>query len=281
MIINTHPADRRRMIHELSDLLSTPAEYLRSPTYGYRIGHLIVNRDGTITTESPHMVEVIRPFLIEHNYLIEETITTSETPLQSPITRRSLHITAGIGDLDAFQLRQLLLILYCRQYILNRMLKTNGLFIDYEFSRELECDAPATTTIVLQRFSTALAQGKVSGFSIVNDHITLDMALGSQDPDHIPVYIDLLKRLVSMAATIKTVHVYQHVPDSEKYTARSFLIRLGYNGKEHREARKVLLAHLDGYASFRRDADMNKHKAKLARQRREKAAQRNPQRRRR
>lgn len=134
MIINTHPPDRCRMIHELSDLLSTPAEYLRSPTYGYRIGHLIVNRDGTITTESPHMVEVIRPFLLEHNYLIEETPTTSETPLPAPITRRSLRITAGIGELNAFQFRQLLLILYCRQYILNRMLKTNELFIDYEFA---------------------------------------------------------------------------------------------------------------------------------------------------
>lgn len=69
MIINTHPTDRRRMIHELSDLLNTPAEYLRSPTYGYRIGHLIVNRDGTISTEVPHMVEVVRPFLLEHHYL--------------------------------------------------------------------------------------------------------------------------------------------------------------------------------------------------------------------
>lgn len=107
------------------------------------------------------------------------------------------------------------------------------------------------------------------------------MTLESQAPDHIPVYSDLLKRLISMAAAIKTVHVYQHVPDSEKYTARAFLIRLGYNGKEHQTTRKTLLDHLDGYASFRRDADMNKHKAKLARQRREKAAQRNQGRRRR
>ena len=40
MLINSRPPDRRRMIHELSDLLNTPAEYLRPPTYGYRIGSL-------------------------------------------------------------------------------------------------------------------------------------------------------------------------------------------------------------------------------------------------
>lgn len=228
MIINTHPADRRRMIHELSNLLSTPAEYLRSPTYGYRIGHLVVNRDGTISTESPHMVEVIRPFLLEHHYLIEETPAATQAPLPAPVMRRALHISANIASVTAYQLRQLLLILYCRQYILNRMLKTNDIFIDYEFARELECEVPDTTTDMIQHFTTALAQGKINGLSLQNGHITLEIQMTNQDPDHIPVYKDLLKQLISMAAMIKSIRLYQHVPDSEKYTARAFLIRLGY-----------------------------------------------------
>ena len=279
MIINTHPADRRRMIHELSDLLNTPAEYLRSPTYGYRIGHLIVNRDGTISTEVPHMVEVVRPFLLEHHYLIEETQAETETPLPAPIVRRAMRIAAELGEPTAFQLTQLLLILYCRQYILNRMLKTTELFIDHEFVRELESDIPASIAIILHRFEKAQNQGKISGISLTDNSITLELPLESQNPDHVPVYNELLRRLVAMAHSIKGVQVGQHVPDSEKYTARAFLIRLGFNGKDHRDARNVLLHHLDGYAAFRRDADMNKHNAKLARQRRETATHRSSQRR--
>ena len=280
MIINTHPSDRRRMIHELSDLLSTPAEYLRSPTYGYRIGHLIVNRDGTISTEAPHMLEVIRPFLLERHYLTEETSVETETPAPAPISRREMHITAAVEDLNTFQLTQLMLILYSRQYIINRMLQTNALFIDYDYARQLECDSPDSVPAFSGRFKNAAEQGQISGVSISDNHITLDIPLDAQDPDNLPIYNDLLKRLVTMAATIKVVHVYQHIPDSEKYTARAFLIRLGYNGKDQRGARKVLLDHLEGYAAFRHEADMDKHKAKLLKQRREKAAQQRGRRRR-
>ena len=72
MLINVHPADRRRMVNELSAMLDIPAEYLHSPTYAYRIGHLVVNRDGTITVDEPCMIARIRPLLLERGYISEE-----------------------------------------------------------------------------------------------------------------------------------------------------------------------------------------------------------------
>ena len=49
MTLRTHPEDRRGMVRVLSERLQTPAIYLRTPTYAFRIGELSINRDGSIT----------------------------------------------------------------------------------------------------------------------------------------------------------------------------------------------------------------------------------------
>ena len=52
MTLSTHPEDRREMVRALSERLQTPAIYLRTPTYAFRIGKLTVNRDGSIASEA-------------------------------------------------------------------------------------------------------------------------------------------------------------------------------------------------------------------------------------
>lgn len=274
MLINSHPADRRRMVNELSALLDIPAEYLRSPTYGYRIGHLVVNRDGTITVDEPHTIARIRPLLLERGYILEESQTVARVELPVPVSRTSLRVSAELNCPTVIQMCHLIQILYSRQHIINRMLKTSQLFVELGYASALEDACPDNMVDFLARFEAATDNGQVSGISLSADSITLDIPLENHDPEHIPVYNELLRRLVAMSHSIKRVTLEQHIPDSEKYTARAFLIRLGYNGKAEANARKVLLDHLDGYASFRFDTDMEKHKAKLARQRRENVSRR-------
>ena len=57
--------------------------------------------------------------------------------------------------------------------------------------------------------------------------------------------------------------------ENEKYYARSWLVRMGYGGPEHKELRATLPDHLKGYAAFKSDADMQAHKDKYASLRRE------------
>ena len=72
MTLSTHPEDRREMVRTLSERLQTPAIYLRTPTYAFRIGGLTVNRDGSITGEDEALLESLRPMLIERGWLEEE-----------------------------------------------------------------------------------------------------------------------------------------------------------------------------------------------------------------
>ena len=71
MTLRTNPADRREMVQAISERLGSPAVYLRTPTYAYRIGNLTVERDGSIASDDEALLETLRPMLMERGWLTE------------------------------------------------------------------------------------------------------------------------------------------------------------------------------------------------------------------
>ena len=47
--IATQCDDRKAMVRRLSERLQTPAVYLYTPTYAFRIGEITVNRDASVS----------------------------------------------------------------------------------------------------------------------------------------------------------------------------------------------------------------------------------------
>lgn len=83
MTIQTTPTERKEMAHAIAEFLGTHAEYLRTPTYAFRIGCVTVNRDGTTDCEDPEVLERLIPMLIENNYLTEAPVM-EEAPATEP-----------------------------------------------------------------------------------------------------------------------------------------------------------------------------------------------------
>lgn len=83
MTIQTRPAERKEMAHAIAGFLGICAEYMRAPTYRFRIGCVTVNRDGTTDCEDPEVLERLIPMLIENNYLTEAP-TPEDTPATEP-----------------------------------------------------------------------------------------------------------------------------------------------------------------------------------------------------
>ena len=46
-------------------------------------------------------------------------------------------------------------------------------------------------------------------------------------------------------------------------------MRMGFGGSEHKELRHTLMHHLNGYAAFKSEADMQAHREKYAQMRRD------------
>ena len=78
-------------------------------------------------------------------------------------------------------------------------------------------------------------------------------------------YCELLDGVLRSAKAAKRVSITPHVdPESEKYRANSWLVRMGFVGAAHKELRHTLTAHLNGYAAFKSAAGMQAHREKYA-----------------
>lgn len=74
-------------------------------------------------------------------------------------------------------------------------------------------------------------------------------------PEQTRAYGKFLAALVKMAKEARRASKTEHATESEKYTFRTFLLRLGFGGAEHKEARAILMEHLTGHAAFKNQAD--------------------------
>ena len=84
--IATRCDDRKAMVRRLSEYLQTPAVYLRTPTYAFQIGELMVNRDASVSGEREQLLPAAE-CLLENGYISEipaELTAEPEAPAKEP-----------------------------------------------------------------------------------------------------------------------------------------------------------------------------------------------------
>lgn len=276
MTLQTNPAERREMVQAISERLGSPAVYLRTPTYAYRIGGLTVERDGSIISDDDALLEALRPMLIERGWLTnaEASVTKTEpTEQDSEITQ--MELSFPVEDWTVPQLKNFLHTLYSNQHILRRMMQSDALYIDRQMMERL--DEAQTPADLEARLADGLATGLLKGCRIQDGRFTLEAIQDDRDPARWQVYATLLCAILEHAKAAKRVFLRADAdPVNEKYRANSFLMRLGFGGPEHKPLRRVLLGHLNGYAAFRSAAGMQAHREKYAQLRRKQREEARP-----
>ncbi|MCC8013649.1 MAG: virulence protein [Eubacterium sp.] len=71
------------------------------------------------------------------------------------------------------------------------------------------------------------------------------------DFDSVQAYSKLILLLCKMSKEQKRISPNETQTDNEKYAFRTFLLRLGFIGKEYKADRKILLKNLTGSSAFR------------------------------
>ena len=271
MTLQTNPAERREMVQAISERLGSPAVYLRTPTCAYRIGGLTVERDGSIISDDDALLEALRPMLIERGWLTDaEASVTKTEPTEQDSEITQMELSFPVEDWTVAQLNNLLRTLYSNQYILRRMMRGDALYIDRLLMERLD-ETPAETIADFEAMlADGLATGMLRGCRVQDGRFTLETVLDEHDPTRWQVHATLLNAMLKHAKAAKRVFLKADAnPENEKYRANSLLTRLGLGGPEHKELRRVLMAHLNGYAAFKSTADMQAHREKYARLRRE------------
>lgn len=267
MNLNTHPENRKDMVKAISELTELPSAYMGMPSAAFQIGPITVNRDGTIDCEDETMIETIKPMLIEHDWLdaeaepkaiAEATDDSKEIPEDTePLRVAQMDITMPIENWTVGQLTNLLRMIYSKQYLINRMLDYDILYIEERFVTAISESPPATAADFEERMLRAIEADCVRGFRIADGKATLSAPFIEDEPTRWTAYADLLKGILKTAETASRISI-KRLDDSEneKYHANSWLMRMGFGGADYKETRRILMGHLTGFAAFKSTADM-------------------------
>ena len=280
MTLQTNPMDRREMVQAIAERLGSPAVYLRTPTYAYRIGSLTVERDGSIASDDEALLETLRPMLMERGWLTEsaaaadseaEAPAAKTEPAEQDSEITQMELSFPVEDWTVPQLKNLLHTLYSNQHVLRRMMESDALYIDRQLVERL--DEAQTLADWEARLADGVAAEMLKGCRIQDGKFTFEATFDDRDPTRWQVYGTLLGAMLRHAKAAKRVFLKADADfENEKYRANSLLTRLGFGGTEHKALRRALTGHLNGYAAFKSEAGMQAHREKYARLRRERQA---------
>lgn len=282
--IQTECADRKEMVRKLSDFLSTPAVYMRTPTYAFQIGNITVNRDASITGPRNELAPVAR-FLMENGYIngwpadmFEEPAAVepaedlkadaadedSEAPAAEPIDR--VCVSIPLGNCTPQGLCNIIRMVYARQALITAMTRSDLISIDEEVVSLLDDSKPETIDQISELLKSEAAVGMLHGITVEDGKLTMDCTYDTEHPDGWNNFSWLLIAIADKAMKAHHVSGTRLIPEDNemKYFCRNWLIQLGMGGADHREIRNALLGHLHGFAAFRTADKMDAHKAKYA-----------------
>lgn len=165
--IATQCDDRKAMVRRLSERLQTPAVYLYTPTYAFRIGEITVNRDASVSGEREALLPTAE-CLLENGYITElpaeltaadPEATAEEVPAEAePADSAAEDITVTTlriyePDWTVQSMTNLMHMLYARQDLINRMLQMNCLRIDEAYRAEAYETCPGLTELWTEPFT--------------------------------------------------------------------------------------------------------------------------------
>ena len=270
MTISTNTTDRKAMAKAMAEHLGTTAKYMGVPSCGYQVGDYIIDKEGNIHGDD---FEALRDFLQTIGCFPEEETepvgeqTEPESETTGTVDQVSISVPAD--DLTAPQLKNLIFTLYTKQYLIGRMTGGDLLNIpDTLIARLME-----STPESIEDFKALLDAAKddgLTGFDFEDGKVILTYRTHQDEPERNMVYAMLTARIVKAAKEATRVFPERQEPENEKYFARAWLLRIGYNGADSKAERNLLLKHLKGHSAFPNDDAATRHKEKYAAIRREK-----------
>ena len=270
MTVTTNTTDRKALAKALADELGTTAKYMGPPTFGYQVGDYIVDRDGNIEGAD---FEALHDFLQRIGCFPEEETEPAgeqtEPETESIENPDQVSIMVPADDLTPAQLKNLVFMLYTKQYLIGKMTGGDLLSVPDSLIARLMESTPET----LEDFKALLDAAKedgLTGFEFEDGKITLTYRTHQDEPERNMVYAMLTARILKAAKEATRVFPERQEPENEKYFARAWLMRIGYGGADSKAERNLLLKHLKGHSAFPNDDAANRHKEKYAAIRKEK-----------
>lgn len=230
--------DRKEIVKIMSEHFRVKAKYMGAPSFAYQITAAegvtyIIDREGKI--KNSEGIE----FELEN---ILKGIQAEETTTQEFCFSMDGH--TGVT------LRNLVNMINSKQSIIKKVFNFNSDIVTTEFVEEIN----KQKLVTIEDFETAVysigtEKAPGIGFDFQKKNIYFDFIKTYEDAD---AAIQFVKALNESAKKLKQSSPKPTETDNEKFTFRTFLVRIGFVGNDYKRTRQVLLKNLEGNGAFRK-----------------------------
>lgn len=255
--------NRKEIVKALEEHFEVKSQYMGVPSFAYQIETedetYTIDREGKITTATDEEVELeellsdpeVKPEAAEEtDAQVEEVEKTMEPAAE--VEALDLEVKLPMEGHSGRSLRNLVNMIYSKQHLIKKAFNLEDDIVAEDFSigiNEIQLET-------LEDFKTALEDiGEKSCPGIDFDFFEKTMTfklLKDANTDEIKAATDFIALLNKNAKNQKYASAKVKPTDNEKYTFRTWLLRLGMIGDEYKLARKVLLQNLSGNGAFKK-----------------------------
>lgn len=211
--------------------------------------------EGDATEDSPE--EASDTEEVESENQPESESQPDEVPLD-------LELSFPIGQHNGVTLRNLVNLLYSRGKLIGKA--TGGHFhVEEGLVDKLKDDR---CTFAVMNFINAVSDYEaehgtaLEGLKISTEKVTFTGFPTAPDHEHLTAFAQLAVLMNQQAIGQKRIQAKDVNDENEKYALRTWLLRLGMNGPDFKETRKILMENLSGHAAFRTDEEAQKFLAR-------------------
>ena len=256
---------RKTMVKVIADTTGAKAEYKFMPTCAYEIDCFTVTKDGVLECSddaNPEVIETVMKALEAAGFKgIREAQKDQEANTEPQESEEDdsveLTVTLPMARHTGTSLRNLINLIYTRSGLLNKALGT-AFRVDDGLVNVLQNDACVLT--IDRLFETVEAYenhyGKAAnGLCVEPERLTFSTLPETDDPAVMKTFTTLCAMMNKQAIAQQRIQAKAVATDNEKYAMRVWLLRLGMNGPEYKEERRILMEKLSGHAAFRTEDD--------------------------
>lgn len=256
-------ADRKTLANRMEELTGIHPYYTRAPLYAYDIGNYTIDRDGNLLVEPENAdAELLTTLLNEGLIRGGESIeSTDDQPEEVPL---DLELAFPTSQHNGVSLRNLVNLIYSRGRLISKA--TGGHFhVETDLVETLRDDS---CTYTVANFIEALKSYEaqcgtaMEGLVITEEKVSFTGFPTASDYDHLTAFGHLAILMNQQAISQKRIQAKDVNDENEKYALRTWLLRLGMNGPDFKETRKILMENLSGHAAFRTDEEAQKFLAR-------------------
>lgn len=245
MQIKTISADRKEIVKAMELILGMKAKYQGPPTFAYVIGSFTVDRNGSVETDTE-----------EEGISMKQELTARGLAEADETT---LKVELPMTGMTADAVRNLLYMIHSKQYLLKKSIGADTIKVSDKLVERLQGEEAADLEAVLR----IIGEEQPLGIAFSEERISFTGF--PFDAQRVKAYTELAALMVKGAKEAKRVNPKKTIEENEKYYMRIWLVRLGLDGKDAKETRRVLLENLKGHTAFRTEADKEKWMEKNSR----------------